>query len=71
MLMEMWKCDKHVISIIFFFFFGYKKEVKLPKEAVDVGISKWEATLVGQFLDKAPPFMVVKQFHGSKEQVLI
>ena len=45
-----------------FFFFGYKKEVKPPKEAVDVGISKWEATLVGQFLDKAPPFMVVKQY---------
>ena len=36
--------------------------VKPPKEVVDVGISKWEASLVGQFLDEAPPFMVVKQF---------
>ena len=50
---------------------GGKVVVKPPKEAMDVGISKWEASLVGQFLDKAPPFMVVKQFHGSKEQVLI
>ena len=36
--------------------------VKPPKEAMDVGISKWEASLVGQFLEKAPPFMVVKQY---------
>ena len=36
--------------------------MKPPKEVVDVGISKGEASLVGQFLDKAPPFMVVKQY---------
>jgi hypothetical protein len=44
---------------------GGEVVVKPPKEAVDVGISKWEASLVGQFLDKAPPFMVVKQFVES------
>jgi hypothetical protein len=41
---------------------GGKVVVKLPKEVVDVGVSKWEASLVGQFLDKAPPFMIVKQY---------
>uniref|UniRef100_A0A2N9GIV8 Retrotransposon gag domain-containing protein n=1 Tax=Fagus sylvatica TaxID=28930 RepID=A0A2N9GIV8_FAGSY len=41
---------------------GGKVVVKPPKEVVDVGISKGEASLVGQFLDKAPPFMVVKQY---------
>jgi hypothetical protein len=41
---------------------GSKVVVKLPQAAVIAGIAKWEKSLVGQFLTKAPPFIVVKRF---------
>ena len=41
---------------------GSKVVVKPPQEAVIAGIAKWEKSLVGQFLTKAPPFIVVKRF---------
>nr|POF09054.1 hypothetical protein CFP56_38633 [Quercus suber] len=33
-----------------------------PGEAVDEGIAKWESSLIGKFLDKAPSFLLVKCF---------
>uniref|UniRef100_A0A2N9IVN5 Reverse transcriptase zinc-binding domain-containing protein n=1 Tax=Fagus sylvatica TaxID=28930 RepID=A0A2N9IVN5_FAGSY len=40
---------------------GAKVVVKPPQEAVDEGITKWESSLVGQFLEKSLPFWLVKR----------
>ena len=39
-----------------------KVVVQPPGEAVDEAIAKWESSLIGQFLDKAPSFLLVKRF---------
>jgi hypothetical protein len=40
---------------------GAKVVVKPPQEAVDEGKTKWESSLVGQFLAKSLPFWLVKR----------
>lgn len=35
--------------------------VKLPAKAMEEGIAKWYPILVGQFLDRQPPFFFVKR----------
>ena len=39
-----------------------KVVVQPPTEAVDEGIANWESSLIGQFLDKATSFLLVKRF---------
>jgi len=39
-----------------------KVVVQPAREAVDKGIAKWESSLIGQFLNKAPSFLLVKRF---------